>query len=201
MAVPSAKKVVLVADDDTSILRVVAMVLATKGIKTITAEDGEQAVERASKQMPDAILLDIRMPKLDGFQVFEKLRADPVTAHIPVAFFTADKDFGDFRKAQEMGGLIYISNPSSPTRWWTRCRCCWPPTAAGVPPTSSTVPTCAAKGQGRRSNPATATRLGISAPRVGTALAPRGYCLTSARIWGMMRRMLKRQIVPRRLAS
>jgi len=114
MPVPSAKKVVLVADDDTSILRVVAMVLATKGIKTITAEDGEQAVEKATKNMPDAILLDIRMPKLDGFQVFEKLRADPVTAHIPVAFFTADKDFGDFRKAQEMGGLIYISKPFKP---------------------------------------------------------------------------------------
>jgi len=114
MSVPSAKRVVLVADDDASILRVVAMVLATKGIKTITAEDGEQAVERAAKQMPDAILLDIRMPKLDGFQVFEKLRANPVTAHIPVAFFTADKDFGDFRKAQEMGGLIYISKPFKP---------------------------------------------------------------------------------------
>jgi len=114
MSVPSAKRVVLVADDDASILRVVAMVLATKGIKTITAEDGEQAVERAAKQLPDAILLDIRMPKLDGFQVFEKLRANPVTAHIPVAFFTADKDFGDFRKAQEMGGLIYISKPFKP---------------------------------------------------------------------------------------
>jgi len=114
MAAPSTKRVVLVADDDSSILRVVAMILATKGIKTITAEDGEQAVERATKQLPDAILLDIRMPKLDGFQVFEKLRADPVTAHIPIAFFTADKDFGDFRKAQEMGGLIYISKPFKP---------------------------------------------------------------------------------------
>ena len=114
MAAPSTKRVVLVADDDSSILRVVAMILATKGIKTITAEDGEQAVERATKQLPDAILLDIRMPKLDGFQVFEKLRADPVTAHIPIAFFTADKDFGDFRKAQEMGGLLYISKPFKP---------------------------------------------------------------------------------------
>ena len=114
MAAPSTKRVVLVADDDSSILRVVAMILATKGIKTITAEDGEQAVERATKQLPDAILLDIRMPKIDGFKVFEKLRADPVTAHIPIAFFTADKDFGDFRKAQEMGGLLYISKPFKP---------------------------------------------------------------------------------------
>jgi two-component system sensor histidine kinase/response regulator len=114
MPAPGAKRVVLVADDDDSILRVVAMMLGTKGIRVITADDGEQALERATKQLPDAILLDIRMPKLDGFQVFEKLRANPLTAHIPVAFFTADKDFTDFRKAQEMGSLIYISKPFKP---------------------------------------------------------------------------------------
>ena len=101
MAAPAAKRTILVADDDDSILRVVTMMLSTKGIRVLTADDGEQALERATKQLPDAILLDIRMPKLDGFQVLEKLRANPVTAHIPVAFFTADKDFGDFRKAQE----------------------------------------------------------------------------------------------------
>ncbi|MCI0409631.1 MAG: response regulator [Acidobacteria bacterium] len=114
MPAPGAKRVILVADDDDSILRVVAMMLSTKGIRVITADDGEQALERATKQLPDAILLDIRMPKLDGFQVFEKLRANPLTAHIPVAFFTADKDFTDFRKAQEMGSLIYISKPFKP---------------------------------------------------------------------------------------
>lgn len=114
MPAPGAKRVVLVADDDDSILRVVTMMLSTKGIRVITADDGEQALDRATKQLPDAILLDIRMPKLDGFEVFEKLRANPLTAHIPVAFFTADKDFTDFRKAQEMGSLIYISKPFKP---------------------------------------------------------------------------------------
>lgn len=114
MPAPGAKRVVLVADDDDSILRVVTMMLSTKGIRVITADDGEQALERATKQLPDAILLDIRMPKLNGFEVFEKLRANPLTAHIPVAFFTADKDFTDFRKAQEMGSLIYISKPFKP---------------------------------------------------------------------------------------
>jgi len=114
MPAPGAKRVILVADDDDSILRVVTMMLGTKGIRVITADDGEQALERATKQLPDAILLDIRMPKLDGFEVFEKLRANPLTAHIPVAFFTADKDFTDFRKAQEMGSLIYISKPFKP---------------------------------------------------------------------------------------
>ncbi|MGH9777426.1 MAG: response regulator [Candidatus Acidiferrales bacterium] len=114
MPAPGAKRVILVADDDDSILRVVSMMLSTKGIRVITADDGEQALERATKQLPDAILLDIRMPKLNGFEVFEKLRANPLTAHIPVAFFTADKDFTDFRKAQEMGSLIYISKPFKP---------------------------------------------------------------------------------------
>lgn len=114
MPAPGAKRVILVADDDDSILRVVTMMLSTKGIRVITADDGEQALERATKQLPDAILLDIRMPKLNGFEVFEKLRANPLTAHIPVAFFTADKDFTDFRKAQEMGSLIYISKPFKP---------------------------------------------------------------------------------------
>lgn len=113
MVVLTGKRI-LIADDDPSIRRIVQIVLSHHGLTVITAEDGEDAFQKAITEKPDAILLDIRMPKLNGFEVFEKLRANPLTAHIPVAFFTADKDFTDFRKAQEMGSLIYISKPFKP---------------------------------------------------------------------------------------
>ena len=108
------KDKILVADDEQSMREFLDIMLKKEGYKVSLASNGEEVGKLVENDLFDLVLLDIRMPKLDGFQVFEKLRADPVTAHIPVAFFTADKDFTDFRKAQEMGSLIYISKPFKP---------------------------------------------------------------------------------------
>ena len=114
-ATPKKKKI-LVADDDPSILRLVELMLTRHGLAVITAKDGEEAFEKAVLEKPDAILLDIRMPKLDGLQLCSKLKATESTAAIPVAFVTAQKDVAFYREAQELGGLLYITKPFKPEK-------------------------------------------------------------------------------------
>lgn len=111
-----AKKKVLVADDDVSILRLVEMMLSRHGLAVVTARDGEEAFQKAVLEKPDAILLDIRMPKLDGLQLCSKLRATETTAKIPVGFLTAQKDIDSYRKAQELGGVLYVTKPFKPEK-------------------------------------------------------------------------------------
>lgn len=109
-------KKILVADDDPPILRIVQMVLSRQGVTVITAEDGEEAFQKAVVEKPDAILLDIHMPKMDGLELLSKLKATEGTARIPVGFLTADKEVEIFKQAQELGGLLYIIKPFKPER-------------------------------------------------------------------------------------
>jgi len=111
-----AKKKVLVADDDVSILRLVEMMLTRHGLTIITARDGEEAFEKAVMEVPDAILLDINMPKLDGFQLCSKLKATKSTANIPVGFLTAAKEVESYKQAQELGGILYVTKPFKPEK-------------------------------------------------------------------------------------
>lgn len=109
-------KRVLIADDDAAIRRIVQMVLTQQGLLVITAEDGEDAFQKAITEKPDAILLDIRMPKMDGLELCSKLKATEATAHVPVGFLTAEKELESYKQAQELGGVLYITKPFKPER-------------------------------------------------------------------------------------
>ena len=115
MVVLTGKRV-LIADDDPSIRRIVQIVLSHHGLTVITAEDGEDAFQKAITEKPDAILLDIRMPKMDGLELCSKLKATETTAHIPVGFLTAEKELESYKQAQELGGMLYITKPFKPER-------------------------------------------------------------------------------------
>jgi two-component system alkaline phosphatase synthesis response regulator PhoP len=78
----TVKQKVLVADDDPTILRVVSMILEKEGLEVITAEDGEEAFEKISTEGPDAILLDIEMPRMGGIELCSRLKATEVTASV-----------------------------------------------------------------------------------------------------------------------
>jgi pilus assembly protein CpaE len=112
----TTKKKVLVADDDPDTLRLITLLLNRHGLTVITAEDGEEAFDKALTEKPDAVLLDIMLPKMDGVAVCAKLKAEKKTAPIPVGFLTARTDLESFKQAQQQGGLLYITKPFEPER-------------------------------------------------------------------------------------
>lgn len=80
---------VLIVDDDREMVELIQLFLANAGYETLTATSGEAALETAFREKPDLILLDIMMPKIDGWEVFRSIKNDPDTKSIPIAFITA----------------------------------------------------------------------------------------------------------------
>jgi len=80
---------VLVVEDDPSVRDVLHLVLDSEGYAVVPVEDGLEALERLDEALPDLILLDLMLPRLDGFEVVRRLKADARTSHIPVLALTA----------------------------------------------------------------------------------------------------------------
>ena len=107
------RPVVLVADDDPDILSLVALRLERSGYEVITAGDGEQALASALTRPPDLALLDVMMPKLDGYEVTERLRASEATRRMPVILLTARVQETDIARGVEAGADDYVKKPFS----------------------------------------------------------------------------------------
>jgi DNA-binding response OmpR family regulator len=105
---------VLVADDEPPIRLLCQVNLALAGMDVLQAADGQEALDLARSQVPDLILLDLMMPRLDGWTVAEELAADKRTSGIPVLFLTARATTADRRRAEELGALGYILKPFDP---------------------------------------------------------------------------------------
>lgn len=106
---------ILVVDDDSSTLRLVGYMLERGGFQVQLAADGEDGLAKALRQPPDLVVLDVMMPGLNGYQVCERLRTEPRTAHIPVIILTARSQRIDQQTALEAGADLYLSKPVSPT--------------------------------------------------------------------------------------
>ncbi|MBF0414484.1 MAG: response regulator [Magnetococcales bacterium] len=105
-------KKILVVDDDPNNLRVLQQIL--KGhYQLLFAPNGQRALEAAERHRPDLILLDIMMPTMNGYEVCQKLKANPVTALIPVIFVSAMNDVADEAKGFDVGAVDYIQKPLS----------------------------------------------------------------------------------------
>jgi putative two-component system response regulator len=102
----------LVVDDEPTNLQVLRHVLQAD-YRLLFAMDGERALAIARQQRPDLVLLDIMMPRLDGYAVCAALKADPATASIPVIFVTALTDSHDETRGFDAGGVDYITKPVS----------------------------------------------------------------------------------------
>ena len=109
-------KKVLLADDEEDILMLVS---ATRGgddrYRLILARDGEEALKRAQEDKPELIFLDVMMPKMDGFEVCRRLKADKETAGVKIVMLTALAQEFDREKAEEVGADFYFTKPFSPT--------------------------------------------------------------------------------------
>ena len=111
---PSAAKRVLICDDDPVILRLLQVNLELEGYEVLLAQHGEDAVEIAQAQRPDLIILDIMMPRLDGYQTCERLKGDESTEAIPVVFLSAKAQQSDIEKGKAYGVSEYLTKPFDP---------------------------------------------------------------------------------------
>ena len=111
-----AKGKILVVDDEIYIVHILDFSLGMEGYEVVTALDGEQGLEKARTQRPDLIVLDIMMPKLDGYETCKMLKADPETRSIPIILLSAKGRNIDQKIGFEVGADDYITKPFSPRK-------------------------------------------------------------------------------------
>src|SRR5258706_8046744 len=105
---------ILIADDEPDILEIVSFNLRGEGYEVFTARNGEEAIEQAKKNNPDLIILDVMMPRKNGFEVCNILRMQPAFKENLIIFLTALNDEVTEIKGLETGGDDYITKPISP---------------------------------------------------------------------------------------
>jgi DNA-binding response OmpR family regulator len=114
------KKKILVAEDEPDIRGLIAYSLRFAGYEVIEATDGLEAIEKALGELPDLILLDVRMPKVNGYQACSSLKAEPSTGNIPVIFLSARGQEAEIKRGLELGAEEYILKPFAPDELYRR---------------------------------------------------------------------------------
>ncbi len=102
---------ILIVDDVSKNIQILGNILSQEQFQIAYAQDGQQALDICKVQDFDLILLDIMMPKMDGYEVCEKLKKNPATSEIPIIFLTARADMDSIIKGFELGGQDYITKP------------------------------------------------------------------------------------------
>ncbi|MCL4168808.1 UNVERIFIED_CONTAM: hypothetical protein GTU68_003829, partial [Idotea baltica] len=108
-------KSILVIEDVTEVRENVCEILELSGYQVFAAENGSQGIEQANRELPDLIICDVMMPRIDGYGVLKILRANQATNHIPFIFLTARVEKEDFRKGMGLGADDYITKPFDDT--------------------------------------------------------------------------------------
>jgi CheY-like chemotaxis protein len=107
-----AKAKILVIDDNSYMRKLLESRLKANDYQVVLAEDGKEAINKAQLEKPDLVLMDITMPKMDGFQTAEKLKAHASTRSIPIIFVTArGQEEEIFKATKELGAAAYIIKP------------------------------------------------------------------------------------------
>jgi len=109
-----ARERVLVVDDEDDLLELINYNLSKEGFRVTCVASGERALKEAQTQLPDVILLDLLLPRVDGLEVCRQLKGDPKTRNIPVIMLTAKTEEADVVTGLEMGADDYVTKPFSP---------------------------------------------------------------------------------------
>ncbi len=104
-------KKILVVDDEPDVASLLTLLLKSQGYEVASAADGQEALEKARSGKPDLILLDVMLPKLDGYKVARMLKFDENFRHIPIIMLTAKIQEKDKQTGLEMGADAYVSKP------------------------------------------------------------------------------------------
>lgn len=102
---------VLVVDDEPNVLRSLAQYLTIEDFTVETASNGMEALEKVESFVPELILLDVMMPGMDGFEVLDKVKANPAHAHTPIIMLTAKDQSSDVLKGYQSGATSYLVKP------------------------------------------------------------------------------------------
>jgi DNA-binding response OmpR family regulator/DNA-binding CsgD family transcriptional regulator len=116
------KPVVLIVDDVPDNVSLLHDAMDEAGYTVLIALNGESALQRAAQALPDVVLLDARMPGMDGFEVARRLKADKETAHIPIIFMTGLTETEHIEAALAAGGVDYVTKPVKPREIMARMR-------------------------------------------------------------------------------
>lgn len=116
----NSKEKILVVDDEASIRRILETRLSMMGYNVVTAADGEEAIIVFRRELPSLVILDVMMPKLDGYGVCQEIRKD---SNVPIIMLTALGDVADRITGLELGADDYVIKPFSPKELEARIRC------------------------------------------------------------------------------
>ena len=105
---------ILAVDDNKDTIAILSLLLNKEGYQVITAMDGLEAIQRAEQEQPALILLDVMIPKKDGFEVCRAIKENARTKEIPIIFITAKIDLATHRQGLALGGCEYLTKPLNP---------------------------------------------------------------------------------------
>jgi len=114
---------ILIAEDERDIREFLVVALQVSGFNVIEARNGEEAVALANSHKPDLILLDVRMPKVSGFEACEILKSNPETKDTPVVFLSAYANKDEIRQGLALGADEYLTKPIAPDVLTERVSC------------------------------------------------------------------------------
>jgi DNA-binding response OmpR family regulator len=105
---------ILVAEDERDIRELIGFTLGLADFDVVLTQDGLQAVEKAEAKRPDLILLDVRMPRMSGYEACRRLKENPSTSEIPIIFLSAKGQEKEIEEGLSSGALDYIVKPFAP---------------------------------------------------------------------------------------
>lgn len=113
---------ILVAEDERDIRELIGFTLRYAGLEVILTSNGVEAVEQAKSEQPDLIMLDVRMPKMTGYEACRALKEDPATSEIPIVFLSAKGQEVEIEEGLASGALEYIVKPFAPDELATQVK-------------------------------------------------------------------------------
>ncbi len=110
------KKKILLVDDEQDMVYAVKMQLEADGFQVLTAPDGQEGLDKARKESPDLVILDLMLPKIDGYKVCRMLKFDEKYKKIPIIIYTARAQAVDEKLGYEVGADAYMTKPFDPKK-------------------------------------------------------------------------------------